>query len=67
MDKKYNVFTRRFWRANPNWPGKLEPHMGRKTYLRNGISREDAVRVAQDYNSSHKPGKYSRKAEIEAA
>jgi hypothetical protein len=65
MDK-YNVFTRTWWKANKQWPDGLEPHMGRKTYLRHNVTREEALRICQEYNSTHKPGKFSRKAEFQA-
>ena len=64
MDK-YNVFTRKWWRANKSWPGGLEPHMGKKTYLAHNVTYERALELCEDYNSTHNPGKYSKKAEFE--
>ena len=29
----YNVFTRTWWRKNPDWPNGLEPCIGPKTYI----------------------------------
>jgi len=64
---KYNVFIRRWWKDNPQWPKGLEPHMGRKTYLQHGVNYETARSIAKDYNATHKPGRYSLKAEFEEA
>lgn len=61
----YNVFTRTWWQRNPAWPRGLEPHMGRKRYLRKGVTWTEARAIAQEYNQTHKPGRLSRKAEIE--
>lgn len=66
METKYNVFTRTWWKNNPNWPNGLEPHMGRKTYLRRNVTREQAREICEAYNSTHKPGRYSRKAEFQS-
>lgn len=66
MDR-YDVFIRRWWRdaASPGWPDNLEPHpRARKTYLYRGVSRERALRACEEYNSTHKPGRYSLKAEF---
>lgn len=62
--KNFTVFTRTLWKNNPNWPNGLEPHLGRKTILRKGLTFEEARQVAESYNNSHNPGRFSRKAEI---
>ncbi len=61
----YKVFTRTFWRENKNgqWPDNLEPHMGRKHTLATVSTEEEAIKRCDQYNSTHKPGRYSRKAE----
>lgn len=61
----YKVFHRTWWRDNPDWPDGLEPHIGRKTTLGYASSEEDARALCQEYNSTHEPGRLSRKAEYE--
>jgi molybdopterin-guanine dinucleotide biosynthesis protein len=68
METMYKVFTRTWWKANNSgqWPDNLEPHMGRKTTLAKRVTREEALRICKAYNDTHKPGKFSRKAEFQA-
>jgi hypothetical protein len=62
----YNVFHRKWWQDNPEWPEGLEPKAGRKTYIAKGVSTEEEAReMARGWNAPHKPGRYSHKAEIE--
>jgi len=61
----WNVFVRNWWKNNPEWPNGLEPHMGKKLYLERCIPYDDARAKAEAYNRTHKPGRFSRKAEIE--
>lgn len=61
----YRVFVRSWWKANPKWPNGLEPHAGRKKTIRRVNTEEDARRVCREYNDTHNPGRYSRKAEYE--
>lgn len=62
----FRVFTRTWWRDNPQWPNGLEPCAGRKTVLRKSVESEaDARAICQDYNRTHTPGRLSRKAEYE--
>ena len=65
----YNVYTRNWWKLNPNWPNGLEPNSGgRRYYVAKGIGTEEEARsIAQEYNRNHTPGKLSRKAEFEYA
>lgn len=60
----FRVFVRDWWRVEN---GKLVPAPGaRKTTLYSRVqTEEEARRIAQDYNVTHKPGKLSRKAEYE--
>lgn len=62
----FNVFTRTWWRDNPAWPNGLEPWPGQRRYIARGVSEESARRLCAQYNSTHKPGRLSRKAEFEA-
>jgi len=63
----YRVFVRNWWRDNKNWPNGLEPHAGRKKIIRKRVeTAEEARRICREYNSTHDPGRYSRKAEFES-
>lgn len=62
----YNVFHRTWWKSNPKWPKGLEPNLGKRTYIARKVSWEVARAIASEYNTTHKPGKLSRKAELEA-
>lgn len=63
----YNVFTRTWWKHNPAWPKGLEPCPGKRRYLARGVSYERARELCQQYNSTHNPGRLSKKAEFESA
>lgn len=61
---KYKVFVRNWWKLNPEWPNGLEPDAGaRMVTLRRGLTEAEAKQLCQNYNETHKPGKFSRKAE----
>lgn len=61
---RYSTFTRTWWRNNPSWPNGLEPCPGkRRTHARN-LSYEEARRMCQEWNATHKPGRLSRKMEF---
>jgi hypothetical protein len=60
----YNVFTRTWWAINPAWPNGLEPCPGKRRYLARGVSYGRARQLCDQYNSTHKPGRLSRKAEF---
>ena len=62
----YHVFTRTWWIDNPAWPNGLEPHMGRKTTLARTEDFAEAREIADQYNTTHDPGRLSRKAEIQS-
>lgn len=62
----FNVFTRTWWRDNPDWPGGREPHPGKRRYLARGVSIERARELCLAWNGAHK-GRLSRKAEFESA
>ena len=61
----YSVFTRTWWRENPDWPNGLEPHPGRKHVLGTFSSEAAARERCAIYNETHSPGRLSRKAEYE--
>lgn len=66
----YQVFTRTWWReAQGNergrWPNNLVPCPGRKYTIAKRVGREEALQLCERYNSTHNPGRLSRKAEFE--
>lgn len=63
---KYQVFTRRWWKENAEWPNGLEPDgNARKTIISKGIETEqEAINIAKEWNATHKPGRYSVEAEF---
>jgi hypothetical protein len=63
--RHYDVFHRTWWKNNPEWPDGLEPQLGRKTYIARGVTREEALKLCEEYARTHKPGRLSRKAEFE--
>ena len=52
----YEVFTRTWWRENPDWPNGLEPHAGEKTYLYTCRTEEEAMELCAKYNHNHPAG-----------
>jgi len=63
---QYHIFTRTWWKNNKDWPNGLEPGAGRKTTLNYANTQKEARAICQAYNSTHKPGRLSRKAEFES-
>jgi hypothetical protein len=62
----FYVFTRTWWQENAAWPNGLEPCAGKKrTIARNIETEKEARAIAQKWNSKHKPGRYSLKAEYD--
>ena len=53
--------------GNLIWPNGLEPEgNGQRKYIRRGIKTiEEARQICKEYNDTHPPGRYSRKAEFE--
>lgn len=66
----YRVFVRNWWRWEPDRSGmrRLVPDPGaRKTTLVPRVETEEEAReLCEAYNSTHKPGPLSRKAEYES-
>lgn len=67
IQPKFHVFHRTWWRFNASYPGGLEPRPGRRTTIDFVYGEEEARRLCHEYNSTHNPGKLSRKAEYERA
>jgi len=63
----YRIFVRNFWRKEKHRSGfgnELIPNPSARKTIK--VATEDeARRTAQEYNTSHKPGALSRKAEYE--
>lgn len=61
----YHVFVRNWWKVGST--GGLVPNPGaRKTTLARVSTESEARAICQQYNSTHNPGKLSRKAEYMA-
>ena len=60
----YDVFTRTWWKENPEWPNGLEPRAGPKMHIAKNLSLREAVAMCSEWNATHKPGRLSRKAEF---
>lgn len=67
----FHVFTRTWWRlarqGEYGWPKGLVPCPGRKRYLARSVSYIEARELCAEYNATHLPGRFSRKAEFEQA
>jgi len=67
----FRVFVRNWWRpAEPGeagWPDGRVPYPGApKRVIRKRVETEEEARaICQEYNRTHAPGKWSRKAEYE--
>jgi hypothetical protein len=69
----YNVFKRTWWKPNSNWTNGLEPHLGRKNYIAQGVGEKEAIQICREYNAPkhlkalHGKNRLSIKAEFEDA
>lgn len=68
--KSYEVFVRDWWREPANeherqmYGDGLVPYPGAPARrIARGCTAAEAKSVAREYNETHKPGRYSRKAE----
>lgn len=60
----YRIFTRNWWRNNPDWPDGLEPDASGPQRTIGWADTEDEAReMCVQWNATHKPGRLSRKAE----
>ena len=65
MDK-YNVFTRNWYTwGYENGKRVKICRAGRKSYIKRGVTRDQARDICKVYNNNHNPGVLSRKAEFE--
>ena len=58
----YKVFVRNWYRIENG--NRVPDPTARKTTIANVSSEEDAIELCSRYNSTHKAGKLSRKAEF---
>ncbi len=64
---KFKVFTRNWWKRNPNWPNGLEPDpTARKTTIAHVETKVQAQNICHAYNANCNSGKLSRKAEYQS-
>lgn len=64
----YRVFHRTFWKEaeEPGWPYGLEPCLGKRHTIAEGVETEEEARaLCREYNRTHPPGRLSDKAEYE--
>ena len=62
----YTIFTRAWWRINHAYPNKLEPHAGRKTWIKEVNTIEEAREFCLESNKNRPASwlKLSRKYEF---
>jgi hypothetical protein len=66
----YIVFVRNWWRHSTgphSWQGLEANPTARKTRIGRASTEEEARAICERYNTTHKPGKLSRKAEYTEA
>lgn len=60
----------KWWQTatRPGWPNNLEPGPGPRSYRGHpdGLTEAEAREYCREYNETHEPGRYSRKAEYES-
>lgn len=59
----YEVFIRDWWIEDSSWPNGLAPGPGPSEHFDYVKTEEEAKKICQEYNSTHVPGRLSRKAE----
>ena len=63
----YEIKVRNWWVENPEWPNGLEPCATpwAEAYPHSQCDTEaEAIAICKEYNATHRPGRYSRKAEF---
>jgi len=67
MKPTHVVFTRNWWKHNPEWPDGREPDgYGNPRTITKAWSEEQAREICARWNATHKEGKLSRRAEYRA-
>jgi len=49
---KFRIFTRTWWKENPEWPNGLEPCIGPKRTIGKTQTIEAARKMCEQYNST---------------
>lgn len=62
--ERFRIFTRTWWKENPEWPDGLEPEIGPQTTIGYASTAREARQMCAEWNAKHKPGRLSRKAEF---
>lgn len=65
--ERIKVFTRTWWKPNPDWPDGLEPEPGEPHTIGYAADEREARQMCSEWNASHPPGKLGRKAEFTEA
>ena len=60
----WEIFTRTWWKDNPEWPSGLEPCIGPSRKIGAASTIEQARLMCEEWNAAHPPGRLSRKAEF---
>ncbi len=63
--ESYYVFTRNWWTADPKAPGGRKPGAGPRRTIGKHLTREEAIEMCREYNTTHDPGPLSYKAEFD--
>lgn len=67
-EQLFDVFHRNWWKeaTRGGWPNNLEPDPHAERHpIAEGVTREEALELCAEYNSTHEPGRYADKAEFE--
>jgi len=57
---KFRVFTRTWWKENPDWPEGLEPCMGNKSTVTRTFTEEQARAYCEQENRKRRTPKKER-------
>lgn len=61
---KYQIFHRKWWKHNEDWPDAKEPSAGETKYkIGYAETEEQARKMCKEWNETHEEGKYSDRAE----
>ena len=52
--KRYVIFSRRWWKDNPDWPTGREPHLGRKKFIARAQYEDDARTICKEWTERFK-------------
>lgn len=61
MAKNFTVFTRTWWRENPDYPNGLEPSIGKSRTIGRCATEEQAREMCRQYNTTTGQTKANRR------